>query len=217
MKHSTTSLETLKSSWQTLLQSFSVEYELRNNVFIDLLTIYSSANRFYHTLDHVYQVLKIINSLQDLSLNFSALQFAAWFHDAIYDTHYKDNEEKSAEYAEVALNFLEIPKATVNKVKFLILATKNHQALPTDVDSQILLDADLAILGSSELEYREYAQAIRKEYYWVSETDYCIGRRRVLQNFLQRDKIYSTHQLFTLLEERAKQNLLAEVAALSSV
>ncbi|HEY9675440.1 MAG TPA: hypothetical protein V6D11_28625 [Waterburya sp.] len=209
-------LETLKFRWQTLLQPLPVEPELGQRVLVDLVTNYSSANRVYHNLKHIAQVLAVIDALQCWSVNFTALQFAAWFHDVIYDTQVKDNEEKSAEYAEGVLRQFRLPQAIIAQVKALILITKNHQAPLTDIDSQILIDADLAILGSSELEYREYAQAIRQEYAWVSERKYRIGRTQVLQNFLQRDKIYATEQLFTALEERARQNMLAEVATLLS-
>lgn len=50
--------------------------------------------------------------------------------------------------------------------------------------AQVLLDADLAIPGSSEPVYQSYARQIRQEYAWVPEAEYRQGRRRVLENFL---------------------------------
>jgi len=111
---------------------------------------------------------------------------------------------------------LGIPINTVECVKNLILHTKNHQAPSTDIDSQILLDADLAILGASELEYKTYAQGIRQEYAWVADELYRMSRIQVLQIFLQRERIYLTPQLFGKLEAKARLNLQAEIAALSS-
>lgn len=216
MEPITNALATLQFRWQALLQPLSVEPELGQSVWIDLVNNYSTVNRVYHNLKHINHILAVIDTLQYWSVNLTTLQFAAWFHDVIYDTQMKDNEEKSAEYAEGVLKLFRLPQATIERVTTLILTTKNHQALFTDKDSQILIDADLAIFGSSELEYREYAHAIRQEYDWVSETDYRMARKRVLQGFLQRGKIYRTEQLFTLLEERARQNLLAELANLSS-
>lgn len=215
MKPINNSLETLKFRWQTLLQPLSVETELGQRVLVDLVTKYSSANRVYHNLKHIEQVLGVIDTLQGWSINFTVLQFAAWFHDVIYDTKVKNNEERSAEYAERVLKLFKLPQATIEQIKSLILTTKNQQALLTDRDSQILIDADLAILGSSEQEYQEYAQAIRQEYNWIPEREYRLGRKQILQNFLQRDKIYATERLFTALEEKARQNMLAEVATLS--
>ncbi|BAZ86821.1 hypothetical protein NIES806_30370 [Dolichospermum compactum NIES-806] len=42
------------------------------------------------------------------------------------------------------------------------------------------------------MEYQAYSQAIRQEYAWVSELEYIIGRKQVLERFWQREKIYFT-------------------------
>jgi predicted metal-dependent HD superfamily phosphohydrolase len=219
----TNSIETLKSTWENLLQPFQVSPRFSQTVFLDLVRAYSSVGRFYHTLEHIQLVLKVIEEIRRQSppqalliINFPAIQLAAWFHDVIYDSKSKDNEEKSAEYAAATLTRLGIPINTVECVQNLILNTKTHQAPSTDIDSQVLLDADLAILGASELEYKTYAQGIRQEYAWVADEFYRRKRIQVLQNFLQRDRIYFTPQLFGKLESRARLNLQAEIATLSS-
>lgn len=208
-------IEILQSRWETLLQSFSVESALGQEVFFDLVNAYSTIERSYHNLRHIHQVLETIESLRSLSIDFPAIQLAAWFHDVIYNSTAQDNEEKSAEYAESILILLKIQQSTIARVKNLILITRTHQAPFNDIDSHILLDADLAILGSSELNYQAYSRAIRQEYCWLPDAEYVLGRKRILQNFLQRDRIYLTHQMFTTLEEKARRNLQAEVAALS--
>ena len=104
------------------------------------------------------------NSEMTAQINFSAIQLAAWFHDVIYEPQSKDNEEKSSMYASQALTQLNLPIDTIKLVQNLILNTKHHQPLSTDIHSQIFLDADLAILGASQLDYRAYSQEIRQEY-----------------------------------------------------
>lgn len=215
MKHFTDSIETLKFSWESLLQPFQINPRVTQKVFYDLVAAYSSVGRFYHTLEHIQHILQTIEQMRSLAINFPAIQLAAWFHDVIYDPRAKDNEEKSAEYAVASLNQFEISVTTVEYVKTLILNTKTHQAPPNDIDSKILLDSDLAILGASELEYRAYAKAIRQEYSWVSDELYHVARKQVLQNFLRRKRIYFTEQLFLGLEVRARGNLQAEITALS--
>jgi len=164
MQQFTASLETLKSSWESALQPFEVEPKLIQKVFLDLVRAYSSVGRFYHTLEHIQHILEIIEQMRSLAVNFPTIQLAAWFHDVIYDSKAKDNEERSTDYAVMSLTKLKIPSTTVERVRRLILSTKTHQTLLTDIDNQIFLDSDLAILGSSEWEYQVYAQAIRKEY-----------------------------------------------------
>jgi len=139
---------------------------------------------------------------------------AVWFHDVIYDTKAKDNEEKSAEYASLCLTELNIPVPMINHIVNMILNTKNHSSLLSDIDSQILLDADLSILGSASTVYKAYALSIRLEYSWISDTEYQIARKRVLQKFLERDRIYLTEKAFHLLESKAIQNLKAEISNL---
>ncbi|HEY9831996.1 MAG TPA: hypothetical protein V6D26_15535 [Stenomitos sp.] len=215
MQHFTNTLTILKFRWEALLQPFLVETELEQNLFFNLLTAYSSPKRFYHNLEHINQVLERIEQMKSLSLDYISVQFAAWFHDVIYDPKTQDNEEQSADYAESTLNRLKIPEIIIARVKYLILTTKNHQALPTDIDNQILLDADLAILGATEWEYQVYAQAIRQEYFWMSDVDYQIGRYQVLNNFLQRGRLYFTNYAYTNFEKQAKHNLQREASALS--
>lgn len=213
----------LTSYWEKLLDTFQVEPTDSQEVFLDLVTAYSSVGRYYHTLEHIQQVLETIESIRTTNptprwevAHFPDIELAGWFHDAIYDPQANDNEEKSAEYAIAALNKLGIPNSTVKRVEQLILNTKTHQALTDDIDSQIILDSDLAILGAPEWQYKAYARSIRQEYSWIAEEAYRAGRKQVLQKFLQRKRLYFTDRLFSDLEIRARQNMQAEVTALSS-
>ena len=205
------------SNWQSLLQPFPVDPVVSQNVFFDLATVYSSSGRFYHNLAHIQQVLQRIDGMRSRAQNSAALEFAVWFHDVIYNPQANDNEEKSAAYAAKSLKTLGIPAEIIYPVNQLILTTKNHQAPEQDIDSQILLDADLSILGASETDYGVYAQAIRQEYAWLSESDYRFGRLQVLQKFLERERIYLTGPMFAALEIKARQNIQAEIRSLSEV
>ena len=204
------------SRWQSLLQPFRVEPIAAYKLFFDLTAAYASTDRFYHNLAHIQQVLDTIDLMRSLSQNLAALEFAAWFHDVIYNPKAKDNEEKSAAYAADVLTDIVISPETIDSAVNLILTTKNHQAIENSIDSQIFLDADLSILGASETEYRNYAVAIRQEYYWLSEGEYRTGRKQVLEILLKRERIYFTEQMFTTLEEKARQNIQEEIKYLSS-
>ncbi|OKH19164.1 hypothetical protein NIES593_21225 [Hydrococcus rivularis NIES-593] len=184
-------------------------------VFREFVTAYSQPYRSYHNLKHIQQVLDIVNEMRSLGNNLVAIQLAAWFHDVIYDPQAKDNEEKSAAYARTTLTRINVSQETIEKVEKMILMTKQHQDLSGDIDMQIFLDADLSILGSSPLEYQAYARAIRQEYAWVSEKEYRLKRKQVLENFLSRERIYSTDYLFKKLEMRSRENIQAEIKFLS--
>lgn len=205
-------LDVLFFHWQNTFKPFNVDELLVNQAFINLVAAYSSSDRYYHTLKHIYQVINTIDSLQIYTQDLPSVKLAAWFHDIVYDTHAQDNEEKSADYAVEILRNLAIPASNINIVHQLILNTKYHQG--DDVNSQVLLDADLAILATNSMEYQAYSQAIRQEYAWVSELEYIMGRKQVLERFLQREKIYFTPLMFDNAEQYARNNLATEITYL---
>src|SRR5262249_44897436 len=148
---------------------------------------YGEPGRHYHTLEHVGAVLDTLDSLGEST---PALLLAAWYHDAVYDSRAADNEERSADLARATLAALGAPADGAAETARLSLLTKPHRTAEDDVAGQRLLDADLAVLGAEPATYDRYAAAIRREYAWVPEADYRAGRRRVLEGFLARPRIY---------------------------
>jgi predicted metal-dependent HD superfamily phosphohydrolase len=206
----------LFSNWQHTLQSFGVDQLAAEKAFNPLVAAYSTPGRYYHTLKHIEHVLSTIEILHGYTNNLAAVQLAAWFHDVVYESQAKDNEEQSADYAFVLLSNLGIPETTIATVTRLILNTKHHQAAVDDYDSQVLLDADLAILATNQVQYGEYAYAIRQEYAWMAEADYITGRQQVLERFLQRSRIYFTPLMLEFAEPSARGNIQAEIQSLLS-
>lgn len=177
-----------------------------------MVAAYSQPDRADHNLNHIAHVLQTIATLQPQAHNLAALQLAAWFHDIVYNSQATDNETQSAINAENVLRSLGLPPATITTVQELILATNHHSdRTNSSIDRCILLDADLAILGTTPQQYWQYAQAIRQEYAWVSDRDYRNGRKRILSNFLQRDRLYLTDTMHQTHTARARQNLQAEL------
>jgi len=206
----------LFSNWQHTLQPFGVDQVEAEKAFNQLVAVYSTTDRHYHTLKHIHHVLSTIQILQGYTNNLAAVQIAAWFHDVVYDTQAQDNEQKSADYALELLSNLGISESTITSVTHLILNTKDHQAVVDDYDSQVLLDADLAIFAANSVEYTEYAYAIRQEYSWVAEAEYITGRRQFLERFLQRSHIYFTPLMSEFAEPCARGNIQGEIQSLLS-
>lgn len=95
-----TPIQVLKPCWERLLNTFQVEPTGSQEVFLELVTAYSRVGRYYHTLEHIQQVLETIENIRTTNptsiwkaANFPAIELAAWFHDVIYDSQAKDNEE----------------------------------------------------------------------------------------------------------------------------
>jgi predicted metal-dependent HD superfamily phosphohydrolase len=207
-------LENLQNQWLAIVHQLSGNSTVAKSAFFTLVEAYSEPQRFYHTLHHIDAVLQDIDRLQFMAQDFHAIQLGVWFHDVIYNTQSNLNEEASADYAIKALTTLEIAVPTIEKVTHLILTTKHHCAEPSDQDAHILLDADLAILGANPIQYKDYALAIRQEYAWVPAPDYRLGRCRVLERFLERERLYLTEVMDRELDAIARTNLQSELQAL---
>ena len=201
----------LQVSWLDLLNSSLAETKLEAGIFTFLIDSYTDCRRSYHNLNHVDDILNSIGRVENFAENVDVLKFSAWFHDCIYDPQSSDNEVDSAVAAVKALEQLKIDRQTIKKVEQIILSTKYHQPLIASIDNLLFLDLDLAILGSDRDRYRQYARAIRQEYSYISDRDYQIGRKKVLTQFLNRERIYYTEYFYRLLETIARTNLQQEI------
>jgi predicted metal-dependent HD superfamily phosphohydrolase len=210
-------LDDLWVQWQGSLQSFALPPNAMQTSFQQIVASYSSSGCYYHTLEHVHHVLKTIQALKQVEFQPDVVQLAAWLHDVVYDSRANDNEQQSAEYAKNLLKDLHIPFSVIDPVQRLILATKHDVSTFQDWDTQVLIDADLAILGTNPETYQRYAIAIRQEYNWVTDEDYCAGRQRVLTSFLRRDRIFHTPLLLRQAEQQARCNLQTELQRLQDM
>jgi pantetheine-phosphate adenylyltransferase len=141
----------------------------------EVLTRYEEPHRFYHTTQH------LVNVLENLKRNGGAsdeLFLAAVYHDAVYDPRANDNEERSADlFSEHAKNS-NFTTDQKNKVRQFILDTKAHTT--RDATSQILINADLEILDRPLDELIEYEKQIFREYQFVDYKTYKVKRLEVL-------------------------------------
>ena len=178
----------------------------------EILTQYRQPGRAYHTLSHALRVLGDVKKFAHWwgVDDYGAIQMAALLHDVVYDTHSRENEARSAEFTLWWGRELGIAPDICAKAAAMIRATQDHA--PSDsADTRLLLDADLLILASSPEDYEAYRRAIRREYGWVSDADWAIGRRRVLESFLAREQIYQAAPLHAALEAPARDNLRREL------
>jgi predicted metal-dependent HD superfamily phosphohydrolase len=159
-------------------------------------------------------LFRIGDSVKASIRDHDGLKFAIWFHDAIYRTRRKDNEERSAELASQSLQQLGVPVETKDLVCGMILATKDHLAAGSSDDLKLFLDLDLSILGSDGEVYQRYSEAIRREYWWVPSSVYREGRRAVLASFLNRESIYYTEEISRRYEQQARRNIEHEIDSL---
>lgn len=174
---------------------------------------YNKPPRAYHTIFHIDACFRVLDRVFPNAP--PEVEFALWFHDAIYDTHSLSNEEESADFAALQLDpGMGWKENFIANVRSLILATK-HNALPKNDLEAMVVDVDLSILGEDKKTFDYYERQIREEYSWVRDEGFKQGRINVLQGFLDRDWIYSTKTMRQNgYEGRAQENLRRSLAAL---
>jgi predicted metal-dependent HD superfamily phosphohydrolase len=209
-------LDQLQREWVRLVEELGVTPATAYPPFDNLVAAYSEPHRHYHTLEHLADMFRVVGRLSGGCADPRAVRLAVWFHDAVYDPRAPDNEERSAELVAEWLGPPGLPADLLTRVAALVRATAHltDPAGPPDRDTQILLDADLAILGASEERYRRYAADIRREYAFVPDAEYRVGRAAVLERFLARPSLYYHPIMVAEGEEAARRNLRAEVEAL---
>ncbi|KFF07694.1 hypothetical protein IX38_09815 [Chryseobacterium luteum] len=196
----------------------SVSFSTQDNSLIEGLwqeieAKYSEKGRHYHDLFHLENMFLELEGVKHDIENFSAISFSVFYHDIIYDSSSKSNEEKSALYAADRLKKIGLDQDMISKTEAQIIATKSHQK-SDDTDTDYLLDADLSILGKEPAIYFDYTRKIRKEYALYPDFLYKPGRKKVLKHFLELESIFKTRHFREKYEQQAKENLTAELQLL---
>jgi predicted metal-dependent HD superfamily phosphohydrolase len=203
----------LSAAWSELAAALGVPRLAADATFAELAAAYGAPGRYYHTLEHIAEMLGLLQMHRRRAADPATVQLAVWFHDAVYDSRRSDNEARSADLAADRLRTWGLPAAQITLVYQMILATCHVGTPPADADTQFLIDLDLAILAAQPERYDRYAADIRREFAWVADADYRSGRRRVLEGFLARPRIYSA-ELWEGQEGQARTNLRRELVRL---
>jgi predicted metal-dependent HD superfamily phosphohydrolase len=209
----------LSEEWHELMYACNVPHTQGSlHAFAQLMAAYSERHRHYHNLDHIFWMLNLIFDIAyvDPFLLTRNIRLATWYHDVVYDPRGSENEARSAEVAAASLARLGISQETVTRVCDLILMTKEHIGPADDSEAGLFIDADLGILGTDPKEYAEYASGIRKEYGSLADHEFYEGRRKVLQRFQARRRIFRSDWYDRYSESQARANLAAEIAQIDA-
>ncbi|TRX59618.1 hypothetical protein FNH22_09885 [Fulvivirga sp. M361] len=207
-------VKVLKKTFLELLIKYTDNKNLVNELWNEIETNYSSKKRHYHTLQHLESLLIQCIKIKREIRNWDAILFTLYYHDVVYNPLKSNNEEKSAELAEIRMKKISVPDDTIKLCKRQILATKSHSKSP-DSDTNYFTDTDLSVLGQNWKKYSEYYKNVRKEYRIYPDLIYNPGRKKVLTHFLEMDRIFKTDIFYKTFEAQAKQNIQQEMELLS--
>ena len=191
-------------AWLNLMNDLSIAPNLPTHE--RLCSAYGEKHRHYHTSVHIDACLALFNEHRSVAQRPQNVECAIWFHDAVYSPMRSDNELKSAEWASRFLLDSGCNRERSEHVRRLIMATV-HDAPALERDTQLLVDIDLAILGTDEESYRQFEDDVRKEYKWVPGPLFRRKRRAILRSFLDRPTIYSTAAVRDRYETPARRNI----------
>ncbi|HEY9894247.1 MAG TPA: N-methyl-D-aspartate receptor NMDAR2C subunit [Candidatus Sericytochromatia bacterium] len=183
-------------------------------LFEQIVAAYSESHRAYHTLAHLKDCFTKWEPARSLAYQPNTIELALYFHNVVYDPRASDNEERSAALAVQWLQCGQVSQSLVEAVRQLILATK-HQTTPKEEDAALLVDIDLAILGSPDAEFDRYEANIRYEYNWVPEALYRARRTDILKQFLDRGRLFQTDFFHHQYEQQARYNLRRSIETLN--
>ncbi|MDQ0593559.1 putative metal-dependent HD superfamily phosphohydrolase [Chryseobacterium ginsenosidimutans] len=203
----------LKNRFQQNCSLFSQDQKVVEDLWSEIEQKYLGKSRYYHNLDHLENMFSELDNVKDKIENFTNISFSVFYHDIIYDASSKSNEEKSAEFAKIRLEKLNVDQSSIERISEQIIATKTHQK-SDDNDTNYLLDADLSILGKDLESYINYTKKIRKEYSIYPDLLYKPGRKKVLLHFLKLENIFKTENFQEKYEVRARDNIQFEIASL---
>lgn len=137
----------------------------------DLLQSEKCKNLPFHNFTHTQEVIDnvfLISDAQGIPLQETKLiVIAACFHDTGFSETYEGHEEVSIRLAEQYLAKANCKKHEIHTVSSCIAATKMPQD-PTDRNAEILCDADLFHLGTTDFLYRNFL--LRKEWELFCDT-----------------------------------------------
>lgn len=151
-----------------------------------VLDLYREQHRHYHTTAHLLQVIEGIEKSGKMNED---LFLAAVYHDAVYDPRSSKNEEDSVALFKTHAAKAGLKEANQAIIEKLIMETKSH--LATSDLSQVLIDADLAILHAPFDKLMEYEHQIFREFQFVDYKIYKQKRLEVLHKFNTRGQLNS--------------------------
>lgn len=203
----------LSEIFSDICSNYTDDQECIQKLWHEISNCYLEKGRYYHNLSHIEAMFKNLLYVKNDIQDWDTILFSMFYHDIIYNPTRKDNEERSAALVKERLQSISCNSKRIENCVSQILATKSHSK-NFDNDSNLFIDADLAILGQDETMYLNYCNQIRMEYHEIPDVEYKIGRKRVLQHFLEMDSIYKTEFFKRKFEMQARRNVLEEIKKL---
>ncbi|KAJ1447957.1 hypothetical protein M885DRAFT_540893, partial [Pelagophyceae sp. CCMP2097] len=203
-----------EARWRGLSEALAVDAAVAARWWGELDAAYSAPSRHYHTLEHLDELLALVDAHRNAITDHAAVELAIFFHDIVYDA--KDggggeNERRSAAAFQTfqGQGLADWPQERAAKVAKWIELTWLHKATEDDGDDcRLFMDFDMAILAAAAPRYARYAADVRREFGHITSLAWCIGRARFLASAF--DAPFFSTPAFKSREADARRNAEAE-------
>ncbi len=183
-----------------------------------LIRRWMQPGRHFHNVRHLTDVLARVDELEREAHEPDLIRLAAWYHGAVfsadagavYAERGGEDESASAVLAREELTALGIDAVRVERVTTMVTALRRHSPTSSDVDCQVLCDADLAMLAGDPQRYATYLAEVRAEYAHLGVEAFVRARIAILRKLLGRDALFVS-PMGAAWETPARQNIQAEL------
>jgi predicted metal-dependent HD superfamily phosphohydrolase len=228
----------LTNAWAFAIDQFdNIDPTKASQIYDELITIYSTPDRTYHTTTHIENMIRTIYELLNIysfdnhNIKKAELIFAAFFHDAIYNPTKHDiiisedqysDEILSANIAIKSLKFMGLDNSdSLSRINELILLTDGHQLNPKlhieTLIQEIFIDSDISILGTSEPKYYDYKTGIQAEYVHINFDRFTASRLEFLTHYIKKKAIFNTEYMNQMYNKQAYININGEITELNYI
>lgn len=188
--------------WEQLNEGHPFAPHGLHRTFDRIKSAYGDPARAYHNLDHLVHALTELDAWYALTglvvteREMATLRAAMFMHDFVYQSGQQISDEAASALIwenEIYPAMQGTDQGLMNQVSRLIQGTEHvgqpivHSRL-TPLYMEVLIGADLSILGKSPSDYLQYTQAIRQEYAMYDEDAFTRGRLKVVSFLLDKAK-----------------------------
>ena len=167
---------------RTLIREIFEKWNIKLSVD-EVYACWSEPQRFYHTTEHLTQIISDILSAKNLNEEETEiLLIAAIFHDIVYDPKSRTNEEDSIQFFKDS--FLSTYKLDTKELEVidLIRMTKTHK--PKSKLEELFCELDLKVLSYDLPGLLKWEEQIFREYEFVNWKLYKETRIKLIQKFI---------------------------------
>ncbi|XP_055706789.1 uncharacterized protein LOC129803932 [Phlebotomus papatasi] len=200
----------MENLWFEVCSRQKIDQNVSQEWLGKILNNYSQDERVYHNQNMFLQKEKY---LRERKVN-DCVILAAIFQYYIFDPK-KDSQVENCQAFRDFLAAAKVDNDNLEKYVTKLLGENNAEDMEGfQDDAQFLQDLDLAILGGTPEEYKNYTELLQKEYKYLNTEAYKSTRLKILKTFLTIPNIYSTNFFRERLEESARRNIRKEIEEL---